>query len=56
MTESDNRREVSMVTERGKIESYKEEIAQLKQLVVQLSEIVLCKVIKEHQSRESKHP
>ncbi|GLR92243.1 hypothetical protein [Bradyrhizobium iriomotense] len=56
MTESDNRHEVSVVTDGREIESYKQEIARLKQLVVQLSEIVLRNVIKQRQSRKSEHP
>lgn len=56
MTENDNRHEVSVLTDRREIDSYKQEIAHLKQLVVQLSEMVLYRVLKEHQSKKSKHP
>ncbi|WP_404550512.1 hypothetical protein [Bradyrhizobium niftali] len=56
MTESDNRYEVSAVTDGREVERYKQEIACLKQLVVQLSEIVLRNVVKQRPNRKSEHP
>lgn len=57
ITASSNRDEVSPRTDdRCEIESYKQEIARLKQLVVQLSEIVLCNVVKSAESRKSENP
>ncbi|WP_439396723.1 hypothetical protein ACRQ5Q_07355 [Bradyrhizobium sp. PMVTL-01] len=56
MKESDNRHEVSVVTDGREIERYKQEIARLEQLVVQLSEIVLRNVIKQRPGRKSGHP